>query len=114
MTEGPDDPTLERSRAVGGYAERAVAELLERLEDLALWAMEQAAAQPGSDTARQRGSRRATVRRLAAPLPRRAGRLVAGSTYITRRRTQEAARAARELLEETSQRLDQDPTADED
>ncbi len=105
----------ERAVAAGRAAERVVALALDRLEGLSLWALEQAAdAQPESDRLRTAEQRLSRARSFAAPLPRVAGRLVAGSTYFGGRLAPEVVRSAKEILGETSEFLnsDRDPQDD--
>jgi hypothetical protein len=99
----------ERAGAAGRTAERLVSLVLDRLEGLSLWALEQAAeAQPESDRLRTAEQRLSRVRSFASPLPRVAGRLVAGSTYFGSRWGPEAARSAKEILGDTSEFLNPD------
>jgi hypothetical protein len=92
-----------------------VGSALDRLESLALWALEQAAdIHPGAErltTAEQRLNR---LRSVAARLPRTTGRLVAGSTYFGFRWAPEVTRAAKEILSDTSAFLNADPEAQDD
>ena len=88
---------------------------LDRLESLALWALEQAAdVDPGAERLRTAEHRLNRLRACAAPLPRTTGRLVAGSTYFGSRWAPEVTRAAREILSDTSAFLNADPEAQDD
>jgi hypothetical protein len=102
--------TRRRAAAAGRAAEQAIDAVLDRLEGLSLWALEQAAeSRPESDRVRSAESRLHRVRRMTAPLPRNANRLVAGSAYFALRWAPEALSSARDALRETSAFLNAEP-----
>jgi hypothetical protein len=104
-----DHEARRRAAAAGRAAERAVASVLDRLEGLSLWALEQAAeCRPQSGQVRSAETRLNHARRMTAPLPRNANRLVAASTYFASRWAPEALSSAREALRETSAFLEAD------
>ena len=112
-----DEDSLVRKRAstAGRKTERLVGSALDRLESLSLWALEQAAdVHPEADRLRTADQRLNRLRSLVAPLPRTAGRLVAGSTYFGCRWAPEVTRAAKEILSDTSAFLNADPEAQDD
>jgi hypothetical protein len=112
-----DEEVLVRRRAAtaGRATERLVASALDKLESLSLWALEQAAeVHPGGDRLRTADQRLNRLRSLAAPFPRTAGRVVAGSTYFGCRWAPEVTRAAKRILSDTSAFLDADPEAQDD
>jgi hypothetical protein len=107
--------TRERAMAAGRAAERLLAFELGRLEDLSLWALEQAAGmQPDSERLRVAEQRLNQLRSLTTPLPRILGRLAAGSAYFGLRLSAEAARGAKEIRDDTSAFLSSDPQPKED
>jgi len=110
-----DEQTNRRmATTAGNGVARALAFVLDRLEDMALRALEQAAAaEVDSDRLRVAEKRLTALRSFAAPLPRLAARLVAGSTYFAVRWTPEAVRSAREILSDTSEFLGSDRDAQE-
>ena len=111
-----DEQTIRKTAAAAGRtAERLVAFTVARLEDLSLCALEQAAgAQPESERLRMAEQRLNRLRSFAAPLPRIAGRVAAGSTYFGIRWSIVAADAAKEIRGETSAFLNSDPGSQED
>jgi hypothetical protein len=107
--------TRRRAAAAGRATDRFVAFALERLEDLSLWALEQAAeGRPGDERLRRAEERLGQLRSLAAPLPRVTGRLVAGSSYFGMRWLPEVVGAAKKIRRETSAFLKSEPEAQED
>lgn len=105
-----DEQTRRRATAAGRTAERVVGAVLDKLEGLLLWALEQTAeSAPESERLRSTEQRLNRMRRMTAPLPRSSGRLVAGSTYFAFRWTPEALRSARETLRESSAFLNAEP-----
>jgi len=107
IVQRSDEQTIQkRAVAAGRTAERFLTLALDRLEGLSLWALEQAAeAQPESNRLRVTERRLSRARSFAAPLPRIAGRVVAGSTYFGGRWAPEVARSAKEILGDTSEFL---------
>jgi hypothetical protein len=107
----PDDhETRRRAAAAGRAAERVVGSVLDKLEGLSLWALEQTAeSEPESERVQSAESRLQRARRMAAPLPRNANRLVAGSTYFAFRFAPEALHSARAIMRDTSAFLDAEP-----
>jgi hypothetical protein len=105
-----DDETRRRAAVAGRSAERVVGMLLDRLEGVSLWALEQTATgAPDSERVRSAEERLDQMRRMTVPLPRKTGRLVAGSTYFAFRWTPEALRSAREIWRESTAFLNAEP-----
>lgn len=105
-----DDVTRRRAAAAGRSAERVVGMLLDRLEGVSLWALEQTAeSAPESERIRSAEERLDQMRRMTVPLPRKTGRLVAGSTYFAFRWTPAALRSAQEIWRESSAFLNAEP-----
>jgi hypothetical protein len=105
-----DQAARRRAAAAGRTAERVVDSVLDRLEGLSLWALEQAAeCRPESRQLRSAEARLNHGRRMTAPLPRNVNRLVAASTYFAARWAPEALSSAREALRETSAFVNAEP-----
>jgi len=90
-----------------------IGSVLDKLEGLSLWALEQTAeGAPESERLKSAEHRLGRARRMASPLPRNTGRLVAGSTYFAFRWAPEALQSARAILRETSAFLNAEPAAE--
>ena len=105
-----DQAARTRAAAAGRTAERLADAVLDKLEGLSLWALEQAAeSRPESGQVRSAEARLRRARRMATPLPRNANRLVAATTYFASLWAPEALRAARQALRDTSAFLNAEP-----
>jgi hypothetical protein len=105
-----DEQTRRWAKFAGDSTTRALAMALDRLDDVALRALEQAAIADIGD--KQLGAveqRLRALRELAVPVPRVGGRLIAASVYFAARWTPEVVRCATEVVRETSEFLDSDP-----
>lgn len=92
-----------RAAAAGRTAERLSAAALDRLEGMALWALEQGA-DPRTERAAVRSAERRVrqARSLTAPVPRQTRRAVSAATFFALRWAPEVVRTARAAAEETS------------
>lgn len=114
MTERCEDPTRRAAVAVGQAVEQTLSLAVDKLEDLSLWIMEQAAkTTPQSEGLSQVSRVLDNLRRLTVPMPRLAGRLASRSTYFGLRAGAEMYRAARKALEESSEFMAEDARSGE-
>jgi len=110
VTERPEDLARRTAVAIGDEVESAAARLVDRVEDLSLLVMERiAGAAPRSVALSELHRVVAKLRRLAAPMPRLAGRVVAG-TYFGLRMGMELYRVTGHGLPEDAEPPEADVT----
>ncbi|HLN13432.1 MAG TPA: hypothetical protein VK587_09580 [bacterium] len=82
MTERPEDRARRTAVTVGDEVEHLAARIVDCIEDLSLLVMERVAdASPRSTAVSELRRAMTTLRRLAAPMPRIAGRIAAGTYF---------------------------------
>jgi hypothetical protein len=83
MENSERDFTRQAATVIGDSVEKTSAYVIEQVEDLSLWMMEQAAeGNPNSEGLTQLGDIMHSARQVMSHVPRLAGSLAAGSTYF--------------------------------